>query len=419
MTEKFWRFPENFLWGASTSAHQVEGNNRSDWTDWETANAERLASEAAQKFSYLSNWSDIAGQAQSPANYRSGRACDHFQRYESDFELMQSLGMTAYRFSVEWSRIQPEPDRFDQTALKHYGQMLDSMRRHGLTPLLTLWHWTLPGWVRDQGGWTSAKTVKDFQVYADRLASEFPQIKLWLTLNEPEIYAKEGYWTGSWPPSQHRKLIGLGQTLRHLAAAHRSAYRSIKRHIPDAQVGLAKNFVYYEAARPTLRNRIIKREFNWAVNNFFMNRVSGYQDLIGLNYYHHNRIDRRTGQNLNQRVSDLGWELYPQGIYNVLLDLKRWNRPIFITENGLADAKDAQRIWFIEETLRAVHQAIDAGIDVRGYLHWSLMDNFEWDKGFWPRFGLVEVDYKTMARTIRPSARRYAEIIKANGLKGR
>jgi beta-glucosidase len=159
---------------------------------------------------------------------------------------------------------------------------------------------------------------------------------------------------------------------------------------------------------------VLKKIIDWRRNFYFLNRLKNYQDFIGLNHYFHNRINYGFNKNENEKLSDVGWELYPEAIYYVLVDLKRYNKPIYITENGLADAKDKQRSWFIFESLKNINRAINEGVNVKGYLHWSLVDNFEWDKGFWPRFGLLEIDYKTLERKVRPSAYFYRDICIAN-----
>ncbi|MEK7074819.1 MAG: family 1 glycosylhydrolase, partial [Patescibacteria group bacterium] len=163
-------------------------------------------------------------------------------------------------------------------------------------------------------------------------------------------------------------------------------------------------------------NRLLKKFMDWWWNFYFLNRIKNHQDFIGLNHYSHNRINYGFNKNENQKVSDMGWELYPEAIYHVLMDLKLYNKPIYITENGLADAKDQKRGWFIFETLKWIHKAIEQGADVKGYLHWSLMDNVELDKGFWPRFGLLEIDRETLERKIRPSANFYRDVCIANGI---
>lgn len=204
---------------------------------------------------------------------------------------------------------------------------------------------------------------------------------------------------------------------QNLIKAHKEAYKIIKDINPEAQIGVAKNNVYFEPYQNKIINRLLKKFIDWWWNDYFLNKIKNFQDFIGLNYYFHNRIDFGFNKNGDKETNDMGMEIYPEGIYHVLKDLKKYNKPIYITENGLADAKDEKREKFIKEHLRFIHKAIGEGVNVRGYFYWSLLDNFEWDKGFWPRFGLIEIDYINLERKIRKSALAYSEICKNNGLE--
>ena len=391
MPEKILKFPEGFLWGAATSAHQVEGGNFNDWSEWEKKSA----------------------QAE---NYISGRACDHYNLYEQDFDIAKSLGHNAHRFSIEWSRVEPEQGKFNEAELGHYCRVISALRERGLEPFVTLWHFTLPLWAAEQGGWQNKKTAEDFCRYVEKVVGAFkPEVKFWIILNEPDVYPAESYLKGAWPP-QKKNIFAYLKVIKNLSKAHKTAYEIIKKIEPEAQVGIAKNNIYFEPYKNKLINLCLKKLADWWCNFYFLNRIKNFQDFIGLNYYFHNLINCGFSKNENKIVSDMGWELYPQGIYYILKDLQKYQKPIYITENGLADSQDQKRAWFIKETLRSVHQAIEEGVDVRGYFHWSLLDNFEWDKGFWPRFGLVEIDYKTLERKVRPSAWEYARICKNNEL---
>ncbi len=376
------KFPKGFYWGAATSAYQVEGGiNNCDW---------------AKVF---------------PA----GLACDHYNRYEEDFDIAKSLGHNAHRFSIEWSRIEPEERKFNEKEIEHYRNVIKALRARGIEPFVTLWHWTLPYWVAEKGGWEKRKTIKYFLRYAEKIVKELgDDVKFWITLNEPEIFSGNSYLKGIWPP-QKKNLISYLFVMRNLIKAHQKSYKIIKKINPAAQAGIAKNNIYFEAYKNRIANRFLKKFIDWWWNFYFLNKIKNQQDFIGLNHYFHNRINYGFNKNENKMVSDMGWELYPEAIYYVLKDLKKYNKPIYITENGLADAADKNREWFIKESLKNIHQATQEGVDVRGYLYWSLLDNFEWDKGFWPRFGLVEINYQTMERKIRSSAYEYAKICKNNG----
>lgn len=396
------KFPDNFLWGSSTSAHQVEGGNTNQWSEWENKNAKRLASEAKQKNGKLKSWAVIRSDAENPENYISGKACDHYNRFEEDFDIAKSLGHTAHRLSIEWSRIEPREGEFDEKEIEHYRKVIRALRARNIEPFVTLWHWTHPLWVDKQGGWENKKTVSDFARYAKRITGSLPDVTYWITLNEPLIYAGISYMAGTWPP-QKKSALAYIKTIRNLIAAHTHTYRAI--HTPQNYVGIAKHSIAFGGIGANIAR--------WWFNRYFLKKISDCQDFIGLNYYQHkNILFEEKGK---KQFSDIGWEIYPQGIFHTLQELKRYKKPIYITENGVADARDTLRAEFIKEHLLWIHKAIAEGVDVRGYLHWSLMDNFEWSEGFWPRFGLVEIDRKTLARNIRQSAYAYAEIIKHNG----
>lgn len=408
------KFPKNFYWGSATSAHQVEGGNHNDWSEWEKINAKRLSKEAKEKWQPWQQ--EKFPEMFNPENYISGRACDHYHLYEQDFDIAKKLGHNAHRFSIEWSRIEPEQGKFNEKEIEHYRKVILALKKRGIEPFVTLWHWTNPLWIRDIGGWENKKITDYFERYAEKISNALGEnVKFWITLNEPEIYASNSYFAGVWPP-QKKNLFAYLRVLNNLIKAHRKAYGVIKKANSNSKIGIAKNNIYFEAYQNKLVNRVLKKFIDWWWNFYFLNRIRNHQDFIGLNHYFHNRINYGFNKNENKKISDIGWELYPEAIYYVLKDLKRFNKPIYITENGLADGGDKKRSWFILESLKNIGKAINEGVNVRGYLHWSLMDNFEWDKGFWPRFGLVEVNYKTLERKIRPSALQYAKICKTNEL---
>lgn len=408
------QFPKGFLWGAATVAHQVEGGTRNDWSEWERESA-KLKVQSAK----LRRWPDyLLKNYPNPLqeeNYISGRACDHYNRFEEDFDIAKSIGHNAHRFSIEWSRIEPEEGRWDEKEIAHYRAVIKALHARGIEPFITLWHWPLPLWIAKKGGWAWKRTPQYFIRYADRLSKEFTDIRFWLTLNEPNIYAGHVYIKAAWPHGTTNPFL-YWRVLQRLIWAHKGAYRAIKKNNPSSQVSLAYNQSYFEAYKGRMMNRLLKKIADFIWNDYFLEKIKGFCDFIGLNHYHHSRVNYGFNRNENKIVSDMGWELYPESIYYVLIGLKKYKLPIYITESGLADALDTRREWFIRESLKNIHRAIAEGADVRGYLHWSLLDNFEWDKGFWPRFGLVEVDYKTLERKIRPSARAYGEMCKANGI---
>ncbi|MBI4837457.1 MAG: glycoside hydrolase family 1 protein [Candidatus Portnoybacteria bacterium] len=400
-------FPSGFLWGAATSAHQVEGNNHNDWSEWEKANAERLAKEAKD------NWQpwqqEKFPEMFEPQNYISGRACDHYNRFAEDFDIAKSLGHNAHRFSIEWSRVEPEEGRFDQEAIEHYKKVVQALRNKNIEPFFTINHLTLPFWFAERGGWQRVDSVFLFGRFVDKIANNFKDdVTFWITLNEPWIYLSHSFLRGIRPPQ--KKSISLCLLiLLNLINAHKTAHNVIKSYNKQAKIGFAENFVCFEGWLSWFAH--------WWIDFRFLNSVRKRIDFLGVNYYFHSKIKGlKFSQNDNKKVSDLGWEIYPKGIYRILKRLKKYQKPIYILENGNADAEDEKRERFIKDHLFWIHRAIRSGVDVRGYLYWSLLDNFEWEKGFWPRFGLVEVDHKTMERKIRPSAYKYAEICKNNSL---
>jgi len=394
------KFPERFLWGAATSSHQVEGGNINDWSEWEKKNAERLARNASQKA-----WPDfILKSYPNPLqeeNYISGGACDHYNRFNEDFDIAKSLGHNAHRFSIEWSRIEPEEGKFDEKEIEHYREVIKSLREKGMEPFVTLWHWTLPLWIRDIGGWKNKKTIGYFARYADKMAEALGgEVKFWITLNETNVYAGHSYFKGIWPPGK-KSLIKYLRANHHLSRAHIAVYGSMKKMHPAAQIGVAQNMMHFTGFGAGIKN--------YVYNFFFLNSIRQHQDFIGINYY------KSDGE--AKEYSDMGWPIDAKGFSEVLKDAGRYEKPLYVLENGIADAKDDRRGNFIKEYIKAMKKAMDGGADVRGYFYWSLLDNFEWDKGFWPRFGLVEIDYKNLERKVRPSALEYAKICKSNSLE--
>ncbi len=392
------KFPKNFLWGAGTSSHQVEGGNVNDWSKWEKGNAEGLAKKSE---TYWQPWQkEKFPEMLQSRNYISGRACDHYHRFKEDFDIAKELNHNAHRFSIEWSRIEPKEGFIDEKEIEHYRQVLIALKERNIEPFVTLYHWTLPNWLAEKGGWLNPKTPYYFDRYVKIISENlFDYVNFWITLNEPSLYASNSYLKGNWPPEK-KSIFKYFRVVNSLVKAHKLAYRALHLIDLECKVGIAKNNIYFENI-PFI---------NYFWNKYFLNKIKNEQDFIGLNHYFHQTLFG----NKNESVSDMGWGIYPEGIYRVLKELKKYNKPIYITENGLADKDDQKREKFIKDYLIWIYKAIEEGVDVRGYLHWSLLDNFEWDKGFWPRFGLVEVDFKTFERKIRPSAYKYAKICKDN-----
>lgn len=417
MKNKSLSFPKDFLWGASTSAHQVEGNNSNNWSEWEKENAQRLADEAESKYAHwVPSWKDIAQQAKNPNNYISGEACEHYNRYLEDFEIAKSLNHNAHRFSIEWSRIEPKEGKFNIKEIEHYQKVVKNLKSKNIEPFATLWYWTIPNWLRDKGGLEHKDFVYYFTTYVQIIVSKLPEVKFWMTLNEPNLMVYYSYIEGSWPPQKKNIFAGF-KAIINLAKAHRAAYQKIHSINPKAQVGFGNPVRFIDPFSNRLLDRVASWFRDFLANRFFLYLTGNTHDYMGIQYYVRERIKfPQQIVNENREISDMGWEIYPKGIYHCLKNLKKYNKPIYITESGIADMQDKKRLQFIKQHLYWIHKAVREGVMVRGYFYWSLLDNFEWDKGFWPRFGLIEVNYKNQARKIRPSALKYAEIIKKNAI---
>ncbi len=401
-------FPKNFLWGASTAAHQVEGGNYNHWTKWEQANATRLAATAEQRYGWMPSWPNIKDAASMPENYISGNGVEHYGRYKEDFALLKQLNMNAFRFSIEWSRIEPEEGKWNEQEIAHYRQYLQELQRQGIEPVVTLWHWTMPVWFVDKGDFEKRRNIQYFERFVAKVTAELGEHFTYVTLlNEPNVHMSESYLRGIRPPNRHRPLQAV-RVYYHLVLAHRHAYQIMKQLKPKLLVGIA--FALSDI-RPARRRNVLDRlavgAMCYGANWWFLNRIHDQLDFIGVNYYFTSYVSWRGRlHNPDSPKSDLGWYMEPSRLGGILTDAwQRYHKPLMVTENGLADAKDASRKWWLEESVAALQRALKSGVDLRGYLHWSLLDNFEWEQGYWPEFGLIAVDRKTMKRTIRPSAR--------------
>ncbi len=383
-------FPEGFLWGASTSSHQIEGGNVHN--HWWAA--------------------EIAGTVP----FRSGAACDSWNRWQHDIDTAVEIGLDTYRFSVEWSRIEPVAGRFDEDALARYAAMARYAKERGLTVMVVLWHFTDPVWFFDQGGWDWSEAPARFAAYARRVGRSLGgHVDWWATLNEANTYVNHGWMTGSWPPFRRTDAWGSLRMYRRLAAGHSAAYDALRAELgPEARIGLTHVMPWaHPATRRGRFSGLHQAYYRWAGAEYFLDRVRDRLDWLGVQYYHDSPCVPFGVDDADQDPprTDMGWRIMPEGIYHATLHAwERYRVPVIITENGLADATDRQRGRFIVDHLAWLHRAIEAGADVRGYLHWSLLDNFEWAHGFGPRFGLAEVDYDTFERRIRPSARLYGRI---------
>jgi beta-glucosidase len=401
-------FPKNFFFGASTASHQVEGGNENQWSEWELAHAKELAQTAHQRLSHLPAWQAIKDQAEDPQNYVSGKGVDHFRRYKEDFDILQKLQLNAFRFGIEWSRLEPKEGAWDPAAVAYYKNYIAELRKRGVEPFLNIWHWTVPTWFEEKGGFTNSQNLAYFDRFVQKIAEEFvDDITYVITLNEPNVYTSFSYLTGEWPP-QEKKWWKFMLVYWNLVRAHKRSYAILKQKKPTLQIGVAAQLANIQAKRPhnvldSISTKWMRYFWNW----WFLHRIRNQQDFIGFNYYftdYYQGLMKK--HNPTVPLNDLGWYMEPEGLYQLLVRVwARYKKPIFVTENGVADADDQYRRWWIEETFVAMERALSEGVDLRGYFHWSLLDNFEWAYGWWPKFGLVEVDRENgMKRKVRRSA---------------
>lgn len=412
----YYKFPEGFLWGTATSSYQVEGGIINDW---------------------------------STSGLDAGKASEHYEKFEEDFKAAKGLNNNSYRFSVEWARIEPEEGKWDTKEVEHYKKVLQSLKANGLKPMLTLQHFTNPVWISKMGGWGNEKILTYFSRYVKYIVNELQgDVDLWITINEPNIYGFKGYDSGEWPPFKKDRNLAL-QVMKNELVAHKNAYKII--HETDKQdsdgdgknalVGFAHHVAIFQPYFPAnplddLQVYFTDKAFNDAImeavvtgvidisipgaesaKSPFDKDLKGSVDFFGLNYYTRWLI-KSSGERLANESSeknDLGWEIYPEGMLIALRKVNSYasklNVPIYITENGLDDGKDTKRSKYIVSHVKKVWDAIQEGIPVKGYIHWTLMDNYEWSDKYGPKFGFMTID-----RKMRDSANIYKEISGQNGL---
>ncbi len=429
MEFKSLQFPKGFLWGSAASAHQTEGGNNNDWSEWEK----------------------IPGKIRDGSN--SSIACDHYHRYEEDFDLAKEYGHQVHRFSVEWSRIEPQHNMWNEKELLHYRDVVRALIDRGIRPMVTLHHFTNPIWFRDVGGWLNPDSPEIFGAYCKRVAETLCEYDIiWNTINEPMVLVSMGYLYGEFPPGI--KDYGRAVTAaKRLAMAHGKAATEIRnvyesRGMKQPLIAPVISVSYFMPADPTNKDDVeLVKLLDWLYNHAWISAVIKGRipdlevaedvwpeygpmrksvDFIGINYYSRmlvsSKLDFFAGQMPPkdpklERCEGLDWEVYPKGYYQVLKSFwERYRMPIFLTENGIGTQNDNLRCRYILMHLQQVHRCIQEGVDIRGYLVWSLTDNFEWAQGFSSHFGLIEIDYQTQKRIPRESAALFKEIIKNNGL---
>lgn len=407
-------FPDAFLWGASTAGHQVEGGN---------INADLWPLE----------W-------QKPTLFEepSGDACDHYHRYPEDIALLADCGLNAYRFSLEWARIEPEEGFFSRAALDHYRRMVTTCLDHGVTPVVSYNHFTNPRWFAGEGGWSSPQAPERFARYAKRATEHLGDLLKWVcTLNEPNLLTmleltgviplgagQRGIVTelteaadagiGGYDPARYR--MGLtGVDVERMAAVHRAGREAIKSVAPEIHVGWTLALVDFQPAPGGEERFTAARQgaqLDWL-------DVSREDDFVGVQTYTRERFGPEGREPLpdGTPTTQTGWEVYPEALeHTVRLAAGHAAVPVMVTENGMATDDDAARLAYTHGALEGLLRAVADGVDVRGYLHWTLLDNFEWMAGFKMTFGLIAFDHQTFERTVKPTARWLGAVARANEL---
>ncbi len=415
-------FPDGFLWGTATAGHQVEGgNDNSDW--WEFEN-----------------------RADSPCREPSDNAIEHYRRYPQDMALLAGLGLNTYRFSVEWSRIEPAEGEFDTTALDHYRQMVEVCRKSKLIPMVTLNHFTLPLWLAKRGGWLAPSAPRLFERFAGRAVEALGDgVDWYCTLNEPGWVALGGYGGGGTFPPMVSGLDNWKAAIDSQIEAHKRGRAVVKQLRPGAMVGLTNAMPEWDH---NAGGRSAVRYAQQMGEDRFI-RAAEEDDFFGVQTYTRNAVNmpRLAGAALalglaippiekrlvklarrgvhsdssgdpDGRLTQMGWEFRPQAAAWTVRRAAGLlpGKPIVVTEHGVATSNDEERVEFISEGLRALHATIADGIPLRGYIHWSAFDNFEWAAGYAMEFGLIAVDRTTQARTLKPSARWLGNVARANKL---
>ncbi len=398
-------FPEGFHWGTATAAHQVEGHQANNWTVHEAA------------------------KGLEP----SGAACDHWNRWKDDFQLLSDLGMTSYRFSIEWSRLEPSEGAWDEAALAAYAEMVDDLVGRGIRPVVTLHHFTHPDWWEAKGGFADRANIPAFVAYCERVVDALAdRVKTWVTVNEPTVFSTMGYTLGMFPPGR-RSIPTTLRVMRNLLFAHGTVYKALKPKHPGLQFGVAKNVTLFDPKnRWSPLDWPLARLMEWVWNGAWRSGIQNGKmffkdvpeakaslDFVGLNYYTHVLVGPASVSLLKMKfpkrrqevATEFGYPMYAEGLARALDFLKPLGVPIEITENGVADAEDTLRAEHLRRHLWVLSNALRDGHDVRSYHHWSLLDNFEWAEGYSMRFGLHHVDFETQERTLRPSGEVYRGIV--------
>jgi len=423
MLQATYHFPKGFLWGSATASHQVEGSNtNNNWSAWE----------------------EQAGRIR--LGHMAGLACDWWGgRWKEDFDRAAETGQNAHRLSIEWSRVQPRQDVWDESAIDYYRQMLRGLDQRGLTPMVTLHHFTDPLWLTEMGGWENDETPALFEKFVAKIVDALKEFcRTWITINEPNVYTVMGYLFSAFPPGKN-DLKSCFLVLKNLIRGHAAAYRAIHALQHDASVGIAHNYQSIQPAHPWLPwdhwlARFVHTNFNasfplalatgkfkFAFQSISLPEARHTQDFFGLNYYTRqmaavNLLRKKDlfihlGHPKDAEISDTGHIAnVPQGFYEAMKFAKGFGIPIYITENGVEDADDNLRPRYLIQHVHQMWRAVNFNWPIKGYFHWSLVDNFEWERGWTQRFGLWGLDLETQARIRRTSVDVYEAICRENGI---
>ena len=419
-------FPDSFFWGTATASHQVEGNcKNNNWYQWESNLDEK-------------------GVPRIKNNQKSGLACDHWNKYNEDINLIKNLGVSHYRFSLEWSKIEPSMGNYDKDVINHYIELVDSLIEKNIIPVITLHHFTNPIWFENIGAFEKEENIDYFIKFCEKIFPIFnDKVKIWCTINEIEVYSVMGYFAGVFPPGKKDPQSTV-VVMKNLLIAHTKLYNKLK-NMPNGencQIGLVKNIMQFD---PYRRWNILDWMVCYVTDKIYNGTILTYlktgkininipffvklkynsnlneigTDFFGLNYYSHNHLKFKFDRYEffenkffdYDIMTDMPYTIYAEGFYRALKDASKIGKPIIVTENGIADDEDSKRSIYIQRYLYAMSCAIKEGVDVKGYFYWSLMDNFEWAEGYDMKFGLYEVDFKTQKRTLRKGSQKFVDIV--------
>lgn len=420
-------YPQDFLWGTATAAHQVEGGHtNNNWYWWESQTYE-------------------TGEPRILNNDKSGKAVDQWNRYPEDIQLMKELGTNSYRFSLSWSKIMPKPLVFDSIALQHYSDLIDSLLAHNIEPMITLHHFEEPLWFMEIDGFEKEENISYFISFSEKVMKTYgDRVSYWTTFNEPNVFINEGYFAGYFPPGKKDARIA-GTALANIMKAHVKTYQMAKNldQTNDIEVGIVMSIFLFEPANRLnlidwIGTYLADDSFNKTILRFLKTGSYKYLvlpfgktikfrdmdakksiDFIGVNYYSHIAVNMNPLDPVEslepvkgEELAEMGrYTVYPDGIYDAIKMTSNLNVPIYITENGIGDSKDIHRGLFINRSLYAISEAIKDQYDIKGYYYWSLLDNFEWSLGYSQKFGLYEVDLQTQKRTLREGSKEFQKTV--------